>query len=412
MMKVLKIVLLVFVSVLFISAYFFRTQLGLNYANLDVDGEPVIYPSINAIEFDSERLSIQKTFEKELYGPWPKGLSLSRQDWRMVDNEFLGGKGTLQETIFTIGEGSGARRFHVVLALPVLENQKSVGLIINQSLYSNCMVLPHTKVTSSRGVPCNGTEVPALLNWSGRKVFGEYIAEVPVERIFDAGFGFATFDGTKFVPDDKLLAPAVMTNLAGTTNPTSVLMSWAYAIDSLAEHLGEDDRIKSDGLIAMGHSRFGKAALVATAWGNNIDATIAHQSGFAGAASSRSKTGERLERMAVTYPHWVRPGLADDIENGFSPSYDQNYLLAMASPTPIFLGNGRRDVWSDPNSTWRIAKSAHKIYAKAGLSGLTTDNMEKFDPNASISYYLRPGGHSITPEDIDVFLDFAKAHAN
>jgi (4-O-methyl)-D-glucuronate---lignin esterase len=90
---------------------------------------------------------------------------------------------------------------------------------------------------------------------------------------------------------------------------------------------------------------------------------------------------------------------------------DQHFLLALSAPKPIFLGNGRRDVWSDPNSSFLLAQAADRIYEASGVEGLPDGmGMRDFTPGAEISYWLRVGGHSVVSEDIDAFAAFMQAH--
>jgi hypothetical protein len=76
----------------------------------------------------------------------------------------------------------------------------------------------------------------------------------------------------------------------------------------------------------------------------------------------------------------------------------------------VLLGNGRRDVWSDPNSSYRAAEAASAAYEATGHAGLTASGMRDFDPAAGISWWLRSGGHSVVSEDIDAFTVFLHAH--
>ena len=115
--------------------------------------------------------------------------------------------------------------------------------------------------------------------------------------------------------------------------------------------------------------------------------------------------------MANSYPHWVRPGLGEELENGLDLTLDQHFLLALSAPKPIFLGNGRRDVWSDPNSSFVLAQGADPVYEATGSDGLPDGaGLRDFDPAADISYWLRVGGHSVVSEDIDAFTRFMNAH--
>ena len=345
-----------------------------------------------------------------MYGPWPAGLPISWGAWRMVDANYLDGRGTLQEIPVTIGTGEGARTFHLVLAMP--HSDDPLPVIISQTFGSNCAAFPNSLVTSSDGDLCNGTEFPAWAEFLGTQIFGTYILLVPTERYFDAGFAYASFYASEFVPDRKAEAPGAMASLGGPIAPTSALMAWAYSFSAVVDLLEADGRFSSDFMAVMGHSRHGKSALIAGVWDRRIDAVIAHQAGFAGASLSRSTTGEGLKRMVESYPHWVAPETQAYLDRLGDLPVDQHQLLALLAPTPVLLGNGRRDVWSDPNSSYRAAEAADPVYKALGATGMTSAGMR--DPRASdtLSWWLRPGGHSVVSEDIDQFIAFATAHAN
>ncbi len=383
------------------------TMLGLNYSSLEVDSKPKPTPELSA-NFDEA--AARQTLEDELFGPWPGQLPVQASELRMIDDAYLDGRGTLQEITITIGLGETARAFPVVVALPSSSNEKPVPLIISQTFSGNCSVFPDQPVTASDGSVCQGTNMTGFGGFMATQIFGTYIAYAPVERYLDAGLGYASFYGSSFVPDQSRAGPAVMASLGGTPAPSGALIAWAFGFAAIADELDDDPRIRADAIAALGHSRFGKSALIAAAWSDKIAAAIAHQSGFAGAASSRSTTGETLARMAESYPHWLRPGLSEDLEAGAELTLDQHYLLALTAPKPIFLGNGRRDVWSDPNSTFRIAQAADVIYEARGVGGLPDGGMQDYDPSAEIAYWLRVGGHSVISEDIDAFIEFMTAH--
>ncbi len=383
------------------------TMLGLNYSSLETDNKPVPTPDLTA-GFDP--VEVRATLENELYGPWPTGLAVSASAPRLIDPNYLDGRGTLEEVMVTIGEGEGARTFPLVLALPNAAQTRAVPLIISQTFSDNCSVFPDHPVSDGRGGVCDGSNMTGAVGFIATNIFGTYIAYAPVERFFDAGLGYASFEGSGFIPDSNGAAQSVMASLPAQTKPTGALIAWAFGFESAAQALGQDARIDASSIAALGHSRFGKSALVAAGWSDRIHAAIAHQSGFAGGSSSRSTTGETLQRMANGYPHWLRPGLEADLKAGKDLTLDQHFLLALAAPKPIFLGNGRRDVWSDPNSSYRLAAAASLVYEANDAVGLAGNGMRDFIPEANISYWLRTGGHSVVSEDIDAFIAFMTAH--
>jgi hypothetical protein len=111
--------------------------------------------------------------------------------------------------------------------------------------------------------------------------------------------------------------------------------------------------------------------------------------------------------MGTSYPHWLAPEAQDWFDRLDALPVDQHQLLGLLAPTPVLLGNGRRDVWSDPNSSYRAALEASRVYVAAGASGLPPGGMgQDFDPRAGIAWWMRPGGHSVVSEDIDTFIAF------
>lgn len=384
------------------------TMLGLNYASLETDNKPAPSPALT-LPFDE--VETRATLENELYGPWPGNLPVTVGETRIVDANYLDGRGTLEEVTVTIGAGDTARTFPIVIAIPNQASTAPVPLIISQTFADNCSVFPEDPVTQFGGTLCDGTSMTGLYGFIGTNIFGTYIAYAPIDRYFDAGLAYASFPGWSFVPDTNGPAQETMAGLNPGPNPTSALMAWAFGFDAAASVFENDARIRSDAIAAMGHSRYGKSALIASGWSDRIAAAIAHQSGFGGGSSSRSRTGERLDRMANSYPHWLRPELGKQLEDGFQLTLDQHFLLALSAPKPIFLGNGRRDVWSDPNSSYRLAEAADLVYEARGVEGLPDGSgMRTFDPSAEISYWLRVGGHSVVSEDIDAFTAFMTAH--
>lgn len=383
------------------------TMLGLNYASLSVDNKPTPMPAL-ALPLDDD--SIRETFSAELYGVWPENLSVTAGPMRMLDADYLDGRGTLQEFDLTLGDGAGSRTFPVIVALPLAASSRPVPLIISQTFADNCSVFPDDAVSTGYGGTCDGSGMTGMVGFIATNIFGTYIAYAPVERYLDAGFAYASFSGPTVIPDESGTAPRVLSALNPDLSDSGALIVWARAFSAVAEALSQDTRIQADAIAALGHSRYGKSALIAAAYSDKIAAAIAHQSGFAGGSSSRSQTGETLQRMASSYPHWLRADLAEALDQGFQLTYDQHFLLALIAPKPIFLGNGRRDVWSDPNSSFRIAGAAASAYQALGSSGLDGADMRDFQPGSDIAFWLRAGGHSVVSEDIDAFIAFMQAH--
>ena len=114
--------------------------------------------------------------------------------------------------------------------------------------------------------------------------------------------------------------------------------------------------------------------------------------------------------MVKSYPHWFAPALQAYADTPEALPIDQHQLLALAAPTPLLIGNGRRDVWSDPNSTYENAFLADPVWELYGGGGLDQDGLRAFNPAAELSFSMTGGSHGTTPEDIKAFFAFIDAH--
>lgn len=396
------------------------TMLGLNYASLETANKPDARPAITAgslDEWQAGRDALIQVFDDAVYGPWPEGQAVELVSRKMVDDRLDGGRGTLEELVIRVGSGEGARSFHLALAMP--RSSGPVPLIISQTFSSNCGAFPGAALTAPDGSDCRDAEgVPGFVTG----IFGKFIALVPISQYFDHGYAYASWQAGEFIPDRSAEGQRIMDAMAGegVTAPTGALAGWGYGFSAVIDVLADTPQIDANRIALLGHSRHAKSAMLTAVHDRRVAAVVSHQSGFGGAASSRSQTGETVERMVdgasllgflsmPGYPHWFDAAFATYADNTDALPVDQHQFIALIAPIPLFLGNGRRDVWSDPNSTYRMAEAADPVYELYGTAGLDQEGMQDFNPAAPLSYFLRPGGHSITQRDIDAFIAFLDA---
>ena len=393
------------------------TQLGLRYASLNTTApEQAATPTItatNLADWEAGKPALRAQFAEHVFGSWPEGLAVTFGKTRIVDPDYLDGRGTLEETEIQLGTGPGARRFTLAVAYPNMpQGAGPTPLVIGQTFSDNCRTFRSSALTDRRGQPCESIKMEGFGGWAAVQILGRYIARAPIEQYFDRGIAYANFYAGQIVPDRPAPAARVMEGLRQEPGITasSALSFWGYGYSAAIDLLQNDRRINTDRIGIWGHSRHAKSALVAGAWDERIKLILAHQSGFGGSALSRSKVGERIDRVAGTYPHWFAPEFQAFAKAPQTLPVDQHQLLALLAPRPVFLGNGRRDVWSDPNSTYRAAQAADRIYDLYGRAGLDQDGLKDFNPAAELGFHMRAGAHGITPEDITALFEFLDAH--
>jgi hypothetical protein len=364
---------------------------------------------------ESETTRLREDFQTHIYGFLPDQSQTRILSRAVVDANAFNGAGsfeTIEIKVSAIFADHAVDTDVFVIDL-VLPNDAAapVGVVIMQTFCPRTDAVPHPAVTAGGpGVSCNGGPV----SWLMRRLFGRVVARPPMEDFLARGFAIASVHSRDVVPDHPRAGLDALNTLAPERAESDArwgaIAAWGWMYSRVVDVLADDPRIDADRLIAFGHSRFGKAALFAAAFDERIDGVISNQSGTGGAALSRDKAGETLAQIVRSYPHWFANALDNYASREHELPVDQHQMLALIAPRPIFLGNARRDIWSDPNGTFRAAIGADPIYELYGVRGLDQANMTDFNPNADIAYWLRPGFHSVEPEDWAAMLAFLTAH--
>lgn len=398
------------------------TQLGLNYASLETENKSVATPALAADDRTDwqarEAPELKAKLEQAIFGPVPLGVASRIVSQRIVDDRYLGGRGVLEEFIVELGTGTDTVQFHLALATPKVPLGPA-PLIIGQTFCDNMGVFEHADVAPPmRGRSCGMSENRSALGSAFIFIFGEYINKAPMEDYLERGYAYANFFAAEIVPDAQVAGREALEQFpkgADGRRPSGAVAAWAAGYFAAIDLLAGDMRIDGDKIAVFGHSRHGKSALVAGAWDTRIKAVISHQSGTAGASLSRNKPGETVKHilkghsLGEGYPHWFAPEFMEFANDVDALPVDQHALIALNAPRRVLLGNGRRDVWSDPNGAYRAAEGASPAWSLFGQDGLVQDGMKAFNAEAGIAYHIRPGGHGIVRADIDAFLAFLES---
>jgi hypothetical protein len=350
---------------------------------------------------------LRQAFQDQIYGRMPDLGAATIEKRENLSLEDVGGASVEQWTV-RLGDGEPARRFHMIVAIPA-SARGPVPLVIAELFCGNRAALP--------GRPEAVFEDPAILppecNNAAMKplvklIFGQRIDGPPVAEVTARGYAVAFFYPGEIVPDEKALAPAALATVqpeVPAAERAGALAVWAVMYSKALDVLALDPRIDAARVAAWGHSRHGKAALLAGAFDPRFAAIISHQSGRGGASLTRSSAGETVAQITRSYGYWF--GAAYARQTGpVTLTIDQHQLVALIAPRPVLLGSGMGDGWSDPAGAFRAAQGADPVYRLLGSNGLTVSDMEQFDPAAGIAFYTRPGGHGVTTEDWQAFEQF------
>lgn len=176
------------------------------------------------------------------------------------------------------------------------------------------------------------------------------------------------------------------------------LAVWAWGCMRVIDYLATLPGVDAKRIILTGHSRAGKAALLAGALDERVAITAPHGSGAGGAGSFRI-SGEGCETLAfITLParfqYWFHPRLRLFAGQEGRLPFDQHFVRALIAPRAVLSIDGLEDRWANPLGTQKMYLAAAPVFDLLGAP----------DKNA---VFFRPGGHDTTERDWEVLLDFA-----
>ena len=347
---------------------------------------------------------LQAAFQREIYGQLPDLGPARIAERRVLDLAELTPRAVAEEWSVVLGEG--AHRFNLLIIAP-REAARPLPVIEMQLFCGTRAALPGRpeEISDTLNPVFSGCNDTGLMNVAIHIILGRYINGPPIEDVIDRGYALAMFYPGDVVADDPERAPAQLAELTGDPKP-GALAVWATLFSSAYDVLAQDARFDAERIAIWGHSRHGKAALLAGAFDHRFAAVIAHQSGRFGAALTAPNRGERRDQIIDKYGYWFPPTLTDT-----SPmTVDQHMLLALNAPTPVFVGNGEGDAWADPKSTWRTLQGADPVYRLLGSAGLQQPTPEEPTWRGDLVYWARGGGHGVTTADWRAFMAFLDAH--
>ncbi|HVU23849.1 MAG TPA: hypothetical protein VHE13_06960 [Opitutus sp.] len=301
--------------------------------------------------------------------------------------------------------------------------QREITGAIDTSGYPAVRDVP--KVRATLRVPANAPgPVPVMIIFGGNldRYFGWTAPQ---------GWGVCIFDPGALQPD-RDGGRGLTSYLIGLCNrgqwrkpgDWGALAAWSWGIGRLLDYLETDPLVDAKKVGLAGHSRYGKATIVAMAFEPRLAVAFPSEAGALGTSMVRRHWGQDLENSGWDREyHWM----AGNFFNYMGPLHpgaylprkvanlrvDAHALLAMCAPRPVFINGGNHDSWSDPWGCYLTCVGATPVYALLGARGLVMpDPMPQLQVaylGGDIGYRYHDGGHT-DQLDWPAFIEFAKAH--
>jgi hypothetical protein len=272
----------------------------------------------------------------------------------------------------------------------------------------------YTPNRSQKPVPCFlylGRAMPAGSPLSSR-------LDAALPQILSRGYGLAIIDREGIDPDEH---DEFKNGVHGAFDPSGerpgdawgTISAWAWGLSRALDYLETDEDVNPGRIAVMGVSRAGKTALWAGAQDERFAMTISICSGCTGAALSRRRFGEPLERINSRFPHWFCENYRKFNGKEDSLPVDQHMLLSLVAPRLLYVNSADEDLWADPRGEFLSAKYASPVYNLHGTRGLEAEHMPALEQpvqKGRIGYHIRRGGHGLELYDWLRYLDFADRH--
>ena len=345
------------------------------------------------------RPQILALFSNLVYGRVPKPESPIKTEFEVkkTDPEFMGGKATRKDVQIRFSNEKGKAEMLVLVFVPN-KATKPVPAFMKHS-FNN---------TKSRDFNAHPTRPGRLRNgW-------------PLGEFFDRGYAFVAVYQQDLVGHNEvefLKGIHPLFYKKGQSFPKAhewgVLSAVAWGAMRAMDYLQTDSDIDHNRVAIMGHSKMGKAALWTAAQDERFALAISAQSGCAGAALWRRRSGETLEKMVTRFPYWLCRNAWKFVSQEDDLPLDQHMLLACIAPRPVYVHSGVEDTWADPRGEYLSAYHASEVYRLFGKKGLASESSPPVGEaiiESDVGYHIRQGGHSIEMYDWQRFLDFADYH--
>jgi hypothetical protein len=220
----------------------------------------------------------------------------------------------------------------------------------------------------------------------------EQIVRAAVKR----GYAVCEFDRTDVAPDAE--GPCALQRACPEWEGGR-LSAWAWGFHRVLDYLETRTDIDRRRVAVTGHSRGGKAALLAGALDPRIRVTNPNNSGCGGAGCFRvlGPKSEDLAAILREFPFWFSPRLQEFVGHTRRLPFDQHIVKALVAPRPLLSTEALGDLHANPSGTQHTYLAAREVYAFLGAE-------------ENIGIHFRPGRHQHGYEDWLTLLDFTDKH--
>jgi hypothetical protein len=242
------------------------------------------------------------------------------------------------------------------------------------------------------------------------------------EQLIAKGWGYATYIPTSVQADNGAGLTEGIIGLVNKGQPRKLddwgaLRAWGWGASRVLDYLETNKAVDAKRVGLEGHSRYGKAVLIAMAYDQRFAIAYVSSSGEGGAKLLRRNYGELVENIAsVGAYHWMAGNFlkyAGPLHSNDLP-VDAHELIALCAPRPVFISGGIApgDAWVDTKGMFMAEVAAGPVYQLLGKKPLT---VLEFPPTGTavidgdLGFRQHAYGHTDAP-NWPTFITFASRY--
>jgi hypothetical protein len=239
------------------------------------------------------------------------------------------------------------------------------------------------------------------------------------QQVLARGWGYATIIPTSVQADNGAGLTQGILGLCNKGQPRKpddwgALRAWAWGASRALDYFETDKSVDARKVGLEGHSRYGKATLVAMAYDQRFAIAFVSSSGEGGAKLNRRNFGELVENLAGSGEyHWMAGNFlkyAGPLTWNDLP-VDSHELIALCAPRPVFISGGatQGDGWVDAKGMFLAAVGAGPVYRLLGKKDLGSSEFPPIETplvGGDVAFRQHSGGHTPGP-NWPTFLAFA-----
>lgn len=341
-----------------------------------------------------------------LYGAWPQEQLIVVGE--TAPFELNDGSGRYQEWLLASPRDL-TRVLRLGLFLPLVTSPSFTLLTLNKcgnhTLHSDPRI-PEGSLTFRHKTHCKKSERSS------------HSSKYGVEQLLKAGLGLATFAEADIDADSAQERNIGIKSLY--LHSWGTLSAWAWGLSQASNHLIQNG---VTGIITTGHSRRGKAALLAAALDESIYGSFPHQSGTGGTASLNADFRQeslgsilfgnflyKIMGEGEGLTHFFNPSFADVYRRSRRLDFDAHDLIVLMAPRLLVDFQGKKDHWAGPKSARRMLETAANAWPQGELQRLSWPELTTF--NSQLAYILFPWNHKQDEAFWESVIEILRLHSN